>query len=78
MELLTLVWIASILISTYLGIQKGIPVLGFINGLILGPIGLFIVIIQDNNKRSPCPSCAELIMKTASKCPYCKETIKKN
>lgn len=71
-----LIWIVSILLATHLGIKKGLPILSFINGLVLGPIGVFIVMIQDSENRVSCPSCAELILKAAKICPYCRLEVK--
>ena len=68
-------WVGCILIATYLGTQKSIPLLGFVNGLVLGPIGVLIVMIQDNKNRISCPSCAESVMKEAKICPHCRQTI---
>ncbi len=69
------VWIASTLLATYLGIQKGLPFLGFINGAALGPLGAIIVMVQDNQNRAPCPSCAEQILKVAKVCPHCQRAV---
>ncbi|MEY8247327.1 MAG: hypothetical protein RPT11_03000 [Bermanella sp.] len=69
--LIFIIWIICILIATHLGVKKGYPFLGFFNGLILGPLGIFIVMIQDNKHRHPCPSCAEQILKKATLCPHC-------
>lgn len=77
LSLAIFLWIICILVATYLGTQKGIPFLGFINGLILGPLGVIIVMIQDNKDRVSCPSCAELIMKKANVCPHCRQAITK-
>jgi len=70
-------WIVCTLISTYIGVQKGIGFMGFINGVVLGPLGVLIVMIQDDSNRSACPSCAEKVMKAAKVCPHCQRTVTK-
>jgi hypothetical protein len=71
-DLIFIVWFVCTIASTYIGMQRGFPFLGFINGLILGPLGLFFVIIQKNSTRYPCPNCAEQILKKAKVCPHCQ------
>ena len=69
------VWIACTLISTYMGVKKGIGLMAFLNGIILGPLGVLIVLIQDDSNRISCPSCAEKVMKEAKICPHCQRTV---
>jgi len=77
-EVLLVVWIASVLLATYLGIKKGIGFLGFMNGVFLGPLGVLIVMIQKNDKRKSCPGCAEQILKRAIICPHCRSDVSLN
>lgn len=69
------IWLVSTLIATYIGVQRGFPFLGFLNGLILGPLGLLFVLIQDDHNRKPCQYCAEKILKAAKICPHCRREI---
>ena len=77
-EVILVFWIASVLLATHLGIKKGIGFLGFINGLFLGPLGVLIVMIQKNDNRMDCPSCAEQILKQATICPHCRSDVSLN
>ena len=73
--LLGIVWLVCALVATYIGVQRGFAFLGFLNGFCLGPLGLLIVMIQDDNRRKPCPHCAEKIMKAATICPHCQRSV---
>jgi hypothetical protein len=73
--LIFFVWIGCVILSTHIGIKRGFPILGFINGLVLGPLGLLIVAIQDDRIRKPCPECAEMVKKAAKVCPHCKQNL---
>jgi hypothetical protein len=74
-DLIMFLWFVCTILSTYIGMQRGFPFLGFINGLMMGPLGLFFVIIQKNSNRYPCPNCAEEILKAAKVCPNCQREV---
>lgn len=69
------IWLPSVIYATSAGAKKGVPILGFINGFLLGPIGVLFVMMQDDENRIPCPKCAESIFKTAKICPHCQQEV---
>lgn len=69
------IWIVSTLIATHVGFQRGFAFLGFLNGLVLGPLGLLFVLVQHDSRRYDCPHCSEKILKTASVCPKCRRDL---
>lgn len=71
---LFLVWLVSIIIATMIGQRKGTPVLAFMLGVVLGPLGVLIVLASSGN-RLPCPYCREKIIKGALKCPHCQSDL---
>lgn len=71
LEIALVGWCVSILLATHVGFKRGFPWLGFLNGLVLGPLGLLNVLTTGDVTRRPCPGCAESIKKTAGRCPYC-------
>jgi hypothetical protein len=75
---LGVMWVVCILVATHIGVKRGFPVLAFINGLCLGPLGLLFVIIQDDQNRISCPHCAEKILKQAKICPMCQQPTSKS
>jgi len=77
MELLLLfiLWCACVFVGTQMGINRGIPFWGFFNSLFFGPIGVFVVMIQDDNRKMSCPNCAENIQKAAKICPHCRSNL---
>lgn len=74
-HIIFIIWLISTLIATYIGVQRGFPFLAFINGIVLGPLGLFFVLIQDNHNRKACQFCAEKILKEAKVCPHCQRDV---
>ena len=58
------IWIISIIVSTVIGSTKGEGGLGFVCGLIFGPLGIVFAALSSGN-RWPCPRCAEKILKAA-------------
>lgn len=65
-------WVVSALVATYVGVQRGIGFLAFLNGVVLGPLGVLFVVIQKDNRRVACPHCAEQVLKVAKVCPHCR------
>lgn len=74
-DLLLLVWFVSALVSLHVGMRRGFPVLGFVNGLLLGPLGLLNVLTTGDLTRRPCPHCAEDIKKQARICGDCGKGV---
>ncbi|PMM16928.1 hypothetical protein [Vibrio breoganii] len=74
-EMLAVFWLVCTIVATHLGAKKGVPFLGFLNGLLMGPIGLLLVVLVKDQLRFSCPNCAESIMKKAKICPYCKTEL---
>jgi len=61
-------------IAALIGNKKGVVISSFFLGLILGPIGIIIVLINKGN-RIVCPYCKKLIHFESTKCPYCHSKI---
>ncbi|MFI2810165.1 hypothetical protein [Microbulbifer sp. JSM ZJ756] len=74
-HLVLLLWAVCVLLSTHIGMRRGFPVMGFLNGLVLGPLGLLNVITTGDQSRRPCPHCAEDIKKQASLCCHCGRAV---
>lgn len=70
-----MVWVISAIISGVIGNRKGKPVAGALAGIMFGPVGVIVALISGDKQRKPCPECAELIMKKAKVCQYCKAKI---
>ena len=67
-------WILFGVARAMIGARKGEPIVGFILGIFLGPIGLLIVALSKGN-RQDCPFCRELIRPGATICPHCRNEI---
>lgn len=74
-EVLLVVWGVCVVVATHIGYQRGFPVLGFLNGLVLGPLGLLNVLTSGDQTRQPCKSCSEQIKKAAKVCPHCGAAV---
>lgn len=72
--ILILIWIASWVASIIIGSRKGLGCSAAIIGLVAGPIGLLLVII-DKGHRKKCPYCQEYINEKAVKCPKCQSYL---
>ena len=75
MELLLVIWIASVLAAAVIATRKGNPIGGTFLGIVLGPIGLLIVLLSGSANRVACPFCAEKILKKATVCPHCQREV---
>ena len=71
------IWILSALIAAAIGAKKGEGILGFIIGIIFGPLGVIFALLSKGN-RVKCPACKELINKDASRCPKCTSIVTEN
>ena len=70
-----MIWVISAILACVIGNRKGNPVAGALVGILFGPLGVIFALISGNKNRKPCPHCAELVMKKAKICPFCKGTI---
>ena len=66
-------WCFCGLISAAIGSQRESPVLGFLLGFFLGPIGIVLAFLVDN--RPTCPFCAERHRTGAVLCPHCRTSL---
>jgi hypothetical protein len=64
------------LIGALCGKSKGQPGLGFIIGVVLGPIG-WIISLLSGDVRPKCNACRKVVDPKASICPYCRTAIAK-
>lgn len=67
-------WFICGLIAAAIGSSKGEGCVGFIIGLILGPLGILAALLSKGN-RVRCPYCREYIDKKATKCPKCQSDL---
>lgn len=91
MEIAVVVWLlASVLVAVFAG-TKGRSVVGaFLASILLSPLIGLIVVAASKSKgqldesaarrgrsrtHRPCPKCAEIIRREATKCPQCGEAL---
>jgi hypothetical protein len=67
-------WILFGIAGGMIGGKKGQGCLGFILGVLLGPIGLVIALLTRGN-RVTCPFCKELIPPNSLRCPKCQAIL---
>ncbi len=77
--------VAAVWVSVHLGNKKGLAVLGWILGILLGWIGVVIMLIipasPEAQRREAlrsgfaCPYCQEPVRHGASVCPHCQRTL---
>lgn len=68
-------WLLSIIITTYIGAKKGNAVAAFFVGLFFGPLGIIFAALSGDKHRHPCPYCRELVKDGASICPHCRKEL---
>lgn len=60
-------------IGAWIGGKRNSTVLGFLLGLLFGPIGILITLLMD--QRPPCPECRELVDISSARCPFCGKAL---
>ena len=75
MELI-LIWLVCGIVGAMIGAQKKMGCLGFILGILLGPIGILIVVFAGGD-RVRCPHCREWVRSDASVCPHCQREVER-
>ena len=73
---LLVIWFFCGLVGALCGKYKGQPFLGFIIGLLLGPIG-WLIILLSGDVRPKCEACREVIDPKATVCPHCRSAVMK-
>jgi DNA-directed RNA polymerase subunit RPC12/RpoP len=71
-----LAWLACGLVAAAIGSRKGEGCLGFVCGLLLGPLGVVVAVLSKGN-RVECPYCYEQINRKARICPFCRSAVGK-
>lgn len=71
---LLLVWLVCAVVAWMIGRKKGTPGIGFLAGLLLGPIGVLAIILSSGD-RAPCPFCREPVRAGATACPHCQRDL---
>jgi hypothetical protein len=66
-----ILWIIFSLIGYIIGKPKGKESLGAILGLLLGPIGILIIVIMENQNITKCRTCFGKVDVLAIKCMHC-------
>jgi len=61
-------------VGLLIGRARGRPLLGWILGLLLGPIG-WITMAVLSDKRPKCPECLGVVVPGAKKCKSCGSTL---
>ncbi len=74
MEVIVLIWVVCGLAGGMIGAQKGEPVVGFILGLLIGPLGE-LVVLRSSGKGKTCPYCKEMVKRGATICKHCRQPI---
>jgi hypothetical protein len=67
-------WLLCGIVAAMIGRRKGAGCVGFVVGLILGPIGIIIALVMKGNRKA-CPFCKELVNRDATVCPHCQKDI---
>jgi hypothetical protein len=69
-----LFWLLCPILCAAIGSRHGEGLLGFVCGLIFGPLGIIFVLLSKGNRKH-CPFCKELVNKKATVCPHCQKEL---
>lgn len=68
-------WLLSAIVGAIIGFAKGRPAAGAMWGLLLGPLGWF-VLVSVPDTRPKCPECFGAVVVGARKCMHCGSSLK--
>lgn len=68
-------WGGSIGLSAWLGMQRSLPVLGTLLGVLLGPLGVVATLMQHDRLHVRCRICGEKIPKGIHYCSHCHREL---
>lgn len=71
------IWIVCPIICAVIGNRKGEGGLGFICGLIFGPLGILLMLVSQGNRKK-CDYCRELIHRDAVVCAHCQKDLREH
>jgi hypothetical protein len=74
MAVFIVIWFLCGIIGAMIGSQKGAGCVGFLLGILLGPLGIIISLVMQGDRKR-CPYCRELIHKDALKCSKCGSAL---
>ncbi len=69
---LAVLWLVGIIVSMLISIPRGNAVIGFIVGLLLGPLGILVVLFI-SDRRPRCMHCKQLVEADDVICPHCRK-----
>lgn len=75
MEALLVFWLLFGILGALIGASKQRAALGFLLGLLFGPLGLLFILFT-RGSRKKCPYCRELVQLDAVVCPHCQKDLK--
>ncbi len=67
-------WIVCAAIASQVGARKGMAGAGFVQGLMLGPLGIVAALVSRGDRKE-CPYCRELVHSQATVCSHCCKGI---
>lgn len=75
MELLVIWLVCAVVAASIYAQKRRSALLGFLAGLILGPLGVVLALASGRGHTARCPFCQETIDKKASICPRCRSSL---